>query len=64
MCSEHDSAASLRGLSLEDLINVSGVYVHSKTEARGSHQNTPHRPSRTVSFDLDSSLEDLREGKL
>ena len=64
MCSEQESAPSLRGLSLEDLINVSGVYVHSSTEAKGSHRNVPHSHSRTVSFDLDSSLEDLREGKL
>lgn len=62
VCSEQESAASLRGLSLEDLINVSGVYVHSKAEARGSHQGNTHHQSRTVSFDLDSSLEDLREG--
>ena len=64
VCSEQESAPSLRGLSLEDLINVSDVYVHSKNKARSSHQNGLHRHSRTVAFDLDSSLEDLREGKL
>ena len=62
--SDQESAPSLRGLSLEDLINVSDVHEHSKHKARSSPRNEMHGHSRTVSFDLDSSLEDLRKGKL
>lgn len=62
--SGQESAPSLRGLSLEDLINVSDVHEHSKHKTRSSPRNEMHGHSRTISFDLDSSLEDLRKGKL